>query len=388
MKLSCDTAKLKIALTNALGAVDKRSPRPITQNVKITAEGSSLKVTGSNGSLSIETTIPARVESPGETTIVAQFFSDFIGSLSEESIAIDTETEAKKNMALISYRRSEARISTNSADQFPIAPETQSREITISGLELRAAIDKVGFSASKDEVRLVLTAVQMVVNKENLKFTSADGYRMSIYTAPREPDPAGSDNDEDENYVMIPAITLRATRKLFRDAPTEVTIGLDEDKKHISFTEGGRRITSSLMNEKPPLYESLVPESHSTSASIPVTEMLSAAITISTLRDNQQPTVKFELLTKTDDENPDSLVMFASVAERGDNFAGLNAAVEGDDNKVAFNNGYILDMLKAMKPNSALSLTMTDSQTPVMFTEKPKEGQGSFRHIIMPMMID
>lgn len=386
MKLSCETAQLKSALNSLIGAVDKRTTMPVMKNFRMKAEDGRLHITAANSEYCLGTSIEASVESAGETAIIAHFFQGFIGSLSEERVTIDAESEEAR--AVITYGNSEAHIAHESAEAFPIVAEADDYVVLMDGAELKSAIDKVVFSASKDNGKPILMGVQMEVMEDEVTFTSADGFRMSVYTAQREPGTSSLANGKvSRDFVMIPATTLAETARLFRDTPQEVRIGLNEDRTKVAFGSDSRKVVGNLINGTPPNFASLMPTSHKTSMKIGVAEILSAASVIATLTDGESPVLRMALSNETDEENPDSLVMSTRNEEIGDNTAGLSPAVEGDENKIAFNNRYIVDMLRAMDRESTVTLEMTDHQKPALFTEEPKEGQPAYKHLLMPMAL-
>ena len=77
------------------------------------------------------------------------------------------------------------------------------------------------------------------------------------------------------------------------------------------------------------------------------------------------------------------LTVSARAEEVGDHQGETDAAVEGEEGKIAFNSRYLLDVLGAMdKPEVAVEVTTPSS--PGVF--KPV-GSDSYVHVVMPMFV-
>ncbi|MCY4654918.1 MAG: DNA polymerase III subunit beta [Dehalococcoidia bacterium] len=385
MKLNCKVQDLKGALSDATRAVNKRDPNPIMQNVLLTARDRKLRVTGTNGQHTIERTIDAEVSSEGQTTIVAHFLTDLIAAMDPaHPVVIDTKKHTTR--IEVAQNGSTSNMSIQDPEMFPETPDPDDRTIEVEAHELRRAIDKVAFAASKEDTRPILTGVKMDINEDNLVFTAADGYRMSMYTSKRDT----GESDQNAEYVMVPRALLGEARRRFRSEDQTVSMKLDEDRGHIRLSANGASVTGSLLNGTPPNYSAILPESHETSVSIQTTAMLRAASSLSTLRDTDGPTIRFFASTETDVENPDPLLMDIRTETHGRSTVGLKADVEGADNKAAFNSKYIIDMLRAMEQDSSVAVQINGSEAAVLFSELPKEKEdrtpGVFKHLIMPIL--
>lgn len=381
MKLSCDKQQLKNGLASALGAIEKRSPTPIARNVKMVADQASLTLTGSSTQMTVETTIPARVEETGETTAPAHFLSDFVASLAAESVLMDTGE--KEGHLVVSYNHSSATIATESADDFPISPKVDATTFVMDPAELMSAIDKVAFSAARDNTRIVLTAAKIDIEAATVKFITADGFRMSLYTAARTPD----ENEEPGGHVLVPISTLKEVRRNLRAGEESVTISLDEERKHIAFATATTRIISSLVGNEPPNYEALVPERHDTVVTMPVSEMLMAARTLMSARDKDITTVRIAIDPDANGDKPANVVMHMINPEVGDNKADLTADVEGRARRIAFNNDFVVELLGSMHKDSSLSVKLTSPGAAALFTEIPREGHSCYMHVMMPVSV-
>ena len=390
MKITCETDALKKALEAAISPVDKRSLLPIARNFRLDSADSTLKITGTNTETTVVVEIPAKIEEEGSTTIAAHFFSDFVHTLTVPSIVIDTTQN--ENSASIIYNGSGANIATADPDDFPETPKANETTVSINQPELRAAIERVEFSASKESSRPVLTATRMELSPDTLRFTSADGYRMSVYSAPCSPhNGAGSGNGK--NFVMVPTDTLKKSLRIFRDAESEITIGLDADRKHISLSAGPIAMTSKLNPGTPPNFDALIPTDFTTGISLMVAEMSAVTKNLGALREDENLVVRLTLDPDAEargenEEIADNLTMTVLSDIHGQNTAALNAAVEGPSNHIAFKNDYVMDLLNVMDRSANVRMEITNDQTQALFKEISDDGESVYSHILMPMFVE
>ena len=90
MKLSCIQSNLRKGLATVSRAVATRSTIPETQNVLIATDNGRLRLTATNLEIAITTWIGAQIEEEGSVTIPARMLSDFINSLPDKKVDIET----------------------------------------------------------------------------------------------------------------------------------------------------------------------------------------------------------------------------------------------------------------------------------------------------------
>ncbi len=93
MEVSCLQQNLSRALAIVGRAVATRSNLPVLQNVKIATEEGMLVLTATNLDIAITTRVGAQVQAEGEITIPARLLSDFVNSLPDDRIEIQSVNE-------------------------------------------------------------------------------------------------------------------------------------------------------------------------------------------------------------------------------------------------------------------------------------------------------
>ena len=120
MQVSCLQQNLSRGLAIVGRAVATRSNLPVLQNVKISTEDSMLVLTATNLDIAITTKIGAQVEQEGEVTIPARLLTDFVNSLPDDRI--DIETTSDPLSTALKCQRFEANINGTDAEEFPPIP--------------------------------------------------------------------------------------------------------------------------------------------------------------------------------------------------------------------------------------------------------------------------
>ena len=81
--------------------------------------------------------------------------------------------------------------------------------------------------------------------------------------------------------------------------------------------------------------------------------------------------------------NPGKIAVSARSEEIGDDVGEIDATVEGDDAKIAFNGKYLMDVLGVLH-ESQVSLETTTPSSPGLI--RPV-GADNYTHVVMPMFV-
>ena len=158
MKVSCLQQNLNRALSIVGRAVASRSNLPVLQNVKISTESEMLVLTATNLDIAITTRIGAQVEQEGAITIPARLLTDFVNSLPDDRIDIESSTEPLR--ASLKCQRFDANINGTDPEEFPPIPTVdEGSTIKVDPQTLRETIAYVAFAAASEDSRPVLTGI-------------------------------------------------------------------------------------------------------------------------------------------------------------------------------------------------------------------------------------
>lgn len=373
MKLSCLQENLNKGLGIVGRAVATRTTLPITQNVLLATDQSRLKLAATNLEMAITYWTGAKVEEEGAITIPARLLSEFVSSLPNDHINMTLTQHSLQ----LKCARFEARINGLDAEDFPPIPQVSDGIATkIEAESLRKGISQVAFAAATEESRPVLTGVQAEFDGDKLTLAAADGFRLAVHNAPL------LSPVSDKTAAIIPARALNELNRFLSDQEEPVEITLNQQKSQALFCLKNIEMVSQLIQGAFPNYSQLIPESYTTRAVVDVAEFLRATRMASIFARDGSGIVRL-IMTPGTELTPGKLNISARAEEIGDNVGEIDALIDGEPAKIAFNAKYLSDVLSVLHQNQVALETTTSSSPGVL---RPV-GVDNYIHIVMPMFV-
>ncbi|MBA7572320.1 Beta sliding clamp [subsurface metagenome] len=356
-------------------AVAVRTTLPITNNVLLATDKSRLKLSATNLEMAISCWIGAKVEEEGSITVPARLLSEFISSLPSEKVDINLSPQTKT--LGLKCARFEARISGIDAKDFPPVPKVEGGIATKVEVEaLRQAIGQVAFAAATEESRPVLTGVDAEFDGDTLTLAAADGFRLAVYKLPL------AQAVTQKTEVIIPARTLAELNRLMADQEEAVEITVNPEKGQALFRLKDIELVSQLIQGSFPNYSQLIPKKSTTKAVISVADFLMATKTASIFARDGSGIVRL-VVAPGGEMTPGKVTVSARSEEVGDDVGEIDAMVEGEESKIAFNGKYLVDVLSVLH-EAQVALETTNPSSPGVL--KPV-GVDNYIHVVMPMFV-
>ena len=360
--------------------VTSKSNLPILSNIIFTAtEDNALRITASNLDISIRLTIPAKVTEPGETSVPAKKFTEYLASLQAERIDLSDD----RRHIVVADGKTEARFVTMPAEDFPMLPEipAETKKIILHKDGLHQMIRQVVFASATGEMHPVLSGVLFeIANSDELTVVATDSFRLSKtivkLTSPAE---IGS--------FILPASVLSEVDHIAQDSfvntgeskVEQIVLSLSPNENQVFFNIGAVAVIARLLEAEFPDYKKVIP-TESTTTVVVDREGLSQAIrrsAVFTARDVQA--IRYSVSVK--DQNTK---LQAQSAEVGSVVDTIPVQVSGNDLELGFNYRYLADGLDAFS-SQTVTLSLNQADTPVLMTSTEIQG---FQHVIMPMSLN
>ena len=376
MRLSCLQENLNRGLSVVGRAVATRTTLPITNNVLMATDESRLKLVATNLEMAISHWIGAKVEEEGTITVPARLLTDFVGSLPSDKVDLSLASGSKT--VELKCARFEARISGVDAKDFPPIPKVDdgiSTEVKVE--DLRQGISQVVFAVASEESRPVLTGVDVKFEDDLLTLAAADGFRLAVYKLSL--DTPVSENTE----VIIPGRTMAELNRLMGDDDEVVNITVNPGKSQILFRMKNTELVSQLVQGTFPQYSQLIPQSYNTKVVVDVAEFLRATRTASIFARDGSGIVRLVATPGGGELTPGKITVSARSEEVGDDVGELDATVEGEEAKIAFNGKYLVDVLGVLRESQVVLETTNPSSPGVI---RPV-GVDNYIHVVMPMFV-
>lgn len=354
-------------------AVATRSTLPITANVFLGTDKGLVKLAATDLDIAISAWVGARIEEEGATTVPARLLSDFISSLppAEVSLSIPDRSRQLK----IECARNESSVNTMDAEDFPrIATITDGTTVELDPKALRRAIERVEFAAASDDSRPVLTGVQVKTDGSRLTFASADGFRLAVADL-HLPNPP-----EQQFEVIIPARALREVARLISESNDPVEMRINPQRTQVLFALTDIELVAQLIQGTFPNYSQLIPTERSTRATVNVDEFKRETRIAAIFARDGSGIIRLQI--QAGNGGPGKLTVTARAEEIGDNVGDIDARVEGETSRIAFNSRYLTDVLNALQGEATLDMTSASSQG--VFRQ---QGDGDYVHVVMPMFV-
>lgn len=375
MKISCLQESLNRGLSIVGRAVAARTTLPITNNVLLATDQARLKLVATNLEIAISCWLGAKVEEEGAITVPARILTEFVNSLPNDRIDISLSPRTKT--LELKCARFEARISGVDAKDFPPIPTVDEGITTrVDVGALRQAISQVAFAAISNESRPVLTGVDAQFDGDLLTLAAADGFRLAVYKLPL------TTQVSQRTEVIFPTRAMAELNRLLADGEETVDVTINPNKSQTLFRMKDVELVSQLLLGSYPQYNQLIPQSYSTRVDVDIAEFLRAAKAASTFARDGSGIVRL-VITPGSELNPGKMIVSARSDEIGDDVGEIDAIVDGEEVKIAFNIKYIIDLLSALREQRVALETSNPASPGVL---RPV-GSDNYIHVIMPMFI-
>jgi DNA polymerase-3 subunit beta len=241
---------------------------------------------------------------------------------------------------------------------------------------LRQAVNQVVFAAATEESRPVLTGVDAQFDGNIVTLAAADGFRLAVYRMPL------ATAVKEKAEVIIPARTLNELNRLIADDEETVDITVNPNKSQVLFHLKKTQLVSQLVQGTFPKYSQLIPQNFAGRATMTVADFLRACKMASIFARDGSGIVRL-IMTPGGELAPGKIVISSKSEELGEDIGEIDAAVEGQEAKIAFNGKYLTDVLAVVKEQK-VTLETTNPSSPGVI--KPV-GSDNYLHVVMPMFV-
>jgi len=375
MNVSCLQEHLAKGLGIVGRAVATRSTLPITSNVLISTDEGRLKLAATNLEIALSSWIGAQIEEAGAITVPARLLGDFVNSLPSEKIEM---TLAPRSRQLkLTCARNQATIAGVDADDFPPIPSVEDGgSVALDPAELHTAVSQVIIAAATDDSRPVLTGVDLVMDGKELTLAAADGFRLSVRKLTL------SKAVKERIEVIIPQRALAELNRLLPEETEPIDLMLNATRTQALFRLKNVELVAQLIQGTFPNYSQLIPEECTSKAIVDAAEFLRETRIASIFARDGSGIVRLQF-TAGEDLNPGKIVISARAEEIGDNMGELDATIEGEPDKIAFNSRYLQDFLQVVG-EGRVALEMNGASRQGVLRPVSDER---YVHVLMPMVV-
>ena len=360
MKLTIQTADLRYALSVAGRALTGKPVRPIMEGILLRAKDGTATLTGTNGSITLRSAIPAMIDEEGETVLPGRLLSELARKLPGR----DTTITLDGPRAAIRSGASRTGLSVMAANEFPEPPEIVTKHtLTVKQGALKTAIAGTAYCVSTDDSRLLLTGVYLDA-AQDVRMVALDGFRMAC---------AEVDATHDGDFAaVIPGKSMAELGRLMNYDNQSCEVRFDGHMMVAS--NGSDTLYTTLLAGEYVDYKKIIPNGFATSTLVNRSDLLAAIDRASVIsRDNSLVRLTVR----------DTSVTVASRDEIGQIEDTVDAVTTGPEIVIALNAHYMTDALKAMTDED-VTLNFNSPTTPCVIL--PKEGHSAL-NLVLPVRV-
>lgn len=338
---------------------------PILSNILLDATKEGLFIRSTDLEMGVQVKIAAKIEEEGSITVPGKEFLESISTLPKDKITLQTD----KDLLLLSCRGNKISFNTISKDEFPQLFKDKGVEIDrFTKTEFVDIFSCLTFSVSNEETRPQLGGVYADEKDGYTNFVSTDGYRMSIKKITQK-----SRKSQGEN-IIVPVRLITEVVGLKEDS--EIVLYINKTENQILFEVGEALIVGRMIEGVFPDYEKVLPREFATNVTFSRDDLLQNVKLASVFAKENSNIAQLEVVG-------DSIKITTRTQGVGEGETVVEATKEGEDNKIAFNIRYLLDLLKNVDAKE-LVLKLDTSTRPAIFETLTHD----FIHVIMPIQVD
>ncbi|MDX3657772.1 DNA polymerase III subunit beta [Streptomyces sp. ID05-26A] len=372
MKIRVERDGLADAVAWVARSLPSRPPVPVLGGVLLDAESEdSLTVSGFDYEVSAQVGVPATIADGGRALVSGRLLADITKALPNHPVEIAVDGARM----MISCGSARFSLPTMPVEDYPALPSMPQLIGELPGEVFGEAVSQVAVAAGKDDTLPMLTGVRVEIGDGKLVLVATDRFRLAMREFPWEPDASLG-----EVAVLVPARTLGDAAKTLGSSGGKVEMSLAANDGLLGLSGSGKRTTTRLLDADFPKYRQLLPSEHSAAAIIDI-DALQQAIKRVSLVAERGTQVRLEFVDG-------GLRLSAGGDDEGSAEEELPVEYTGDAVTIAFNPGYLLDGLGAVRTQK-VHLSFTTPSRPALLKPVDEDGNVApgYLYLLMPVRL-
>lgn len=366
MKISLLTVNIQDKLSFVNHAVSLKSQIPILLNILLETQEGKLKIKSTDLEIGIEVFVPATIEEEGSITLPAKTFIELINSIPDETITLETTEDT----LIVKSKKTKSVFQTIKSDEYPNLYKEKGEKIALLDEdEVKSDFSSIIFASATDTTRPALSGIMVKSEEAGFLLVATDGYRLSLKHHKT------NNKKVEPNTFIVPARVFRELMAV-KEESKNIDVFVSPESSQIIFSQGETLLVGRLIEGTFPNYEKIIPSDFSSQVMFDREEMLKAVKICSIFARDSANIIKFSLQNN-------QIVVSSTSPQVGENTVTVEGVLKGEENEIAFNARYLLDILSAVSQKEMM-FEMTGPLNPGVFKIK---DDASFLHIIMPVRV-
>lgn len=362
-------------------SLPSRPPVPVLGGVLLVADEDGLTVSGFDYEVSAQMRVAAEVAGPGQVLVSGRLLADITKALSNKPIDVSVDG----TRVLIACGSAKFSLPTMPVEDYPQLPELPPQTGELAVDLFSEAVGQVAVAAGRDDTLPMLTGIRVEIEVQ-VVLAATDRFRLAVRELEWNPGRA-----DVETAVLVPARTLSEAGKTLgsSDKPVQLAFGTGSDGL-LGIVNGGRRTTTRLLDAEFPKFRQLLPKEHTSIATLSVSALVEAIKRVALVAERGAQ-VRMEF-------SEEGLLLSAGGDDAGRAEEWLEADFRGEPLTIAFNPGYLVDGLGALRTDK-VTFGFTTPSRPAVFVPAPEEDPAqldsgafaalasSYIYLLMPVRL-
>ncbi len=373
MKFSVLSNDLSKALAKIISVVPSKSTLPILENVLFELTGNDLRLTASDLEISMRVTLPVNGVKDGIIAIPAKKLNETLRALPPTDLTLQAENG---NRVQLKTEHGEYRMAGEPATNFPESEAVaEDFALEMDSELLRSIIGKTVFAVSSDDLRPSMMGVLLQWKAGEFRAVSTDGHRLVRITHRGD---LGKAAGEEDREVIIPAKALNLTLRSLDTGAVSIIFG----KTNVRFSFADLQLTSRIVDERYPNYESVIPLENDKHLHIDRASIVAAIHRCSIFSNAVTNQVRLSI-------GRDNVRVFAEDVDfGGEARESLPASFDSDEEiDVGFNARYISEALSHLD-SEEVAFSFSAPSRASLLEPKPQQGDMDILMLVMPLRLN
>jgi DNA polymerase III subunit beta len=370
MKFTVESSELQKALLKINGVVPSKSTLPILENILFSLVSNSLKIIATDLEISMSATLEVRGSEDGSIAVPAKRVMDTLRALPDTQLVFNADASTNK-IRMITENGEYSLIGESSQD-YPAVPEFKGEsEITFDGALIGSMINKTIFSVSTDELRPSMTGLLLQFKNNEMSAVATDGHRLVrvVYLNVKQA--------KQQKDIIVPAKALVLVSKAIEGGPNTLSV----NATHIKFSFKNFTLTSRLIEESYPNYESVIPLDNDKKLFVDRNALLASVKRVSLYSSNTTHQVRFSMKKNELKITAEDVDFGGEARER------ITCKNETDDLEIGFNATYLVDILSHIDSDEVVFSFSGAVKAAIIKPVTVKENEEVLM-LVMPMRLN
>lgn len=366
MEVKVRAGAIAAELSLLAGITERKPTIPELAYVLIETEMGGLKLTATDLDVTLRSSCPAEISTPGSMLLPARRLAELSKLLSDDTVIhITAGTKGDSRIKAGDY---DGRMQVLDPKGFPDISDLPTSAVTMFKNKALAEVLSQVAPCIKADNRYQTDGVNLAVDAGKATGVATDGHRLGMSVTDVDPTSPASN-------VIIPSKALAGLQSLLSDDGECSFVG---GENHLFFSAGDRLLMTRVIEGKFPDYQRMIPKNNDTVAVVDRDKFVQALRRVAVIKTDETESVRVRI-------EKDAIVISAVGVAVGDATERVLANVTGEPVEAAYRLQYLMDFLGGASPGN-VSLEMKSDKMPGLLVQLG-DGPTKYKMVVMPMMV-